>query len=93
MREKTVEQRLMKAVRQSGGLALKFISPNMNGVPDRLLLLPGGRIAFCEVKAPGEKPRPLQMYRMEQLKKLGFRVYVSDSKEQIGEMIREIQSS
>ena len=93
MREKTVEQRLAKAVRQSGGLALKFISPNLNGVPDRLLLFPGGKIAFCEVKAPGEKPRPLQMYRMEQLKKLGFRVYVSDSKEQIGEMIREIQSS
>ena len=93
MREKTVEQRLIKAVRQSGGLALKFISPNLNGVPDRLLLLPGGRIAFCEVKAPGEKPRPLQIHRIEQLKKLCFRVYVVDCEEQIGEMIREIQSS
>ena len=93
MREKTVEQRLIKAVRQSGGLALKFVSPGFNGVPDRLVLFPGGRLAFCEVKAPGEKPRPLQVHRMEQLKALGYRVYVVDSVEKIGAMICEIQSS
>ena len=93
MKEKTVEQRLIKAVRQSGGLALKFISPGFNGVPDRLLLFMGGKVAFCEVKAPGQKPRPLQVHRMEQLRELGFRVYVVDSIEQIGEMMREIQSS
>ena len=93
MKEKTVEQRLIKAVRQSGGLALKFISPGFNGVPDRLLLFMGGKVAFCEVKAPGQRPRPLQVHRMEQLRELGFRVYVVDSIEQIGEMMREIQSS
>ena len=93
MKEKTVEQRLIKAVRQSGGLALKFISPGFNGVPDRLLLFMSGKVAFCEVKAPGQKPRPLQVHRMEQLRELGFRVYVVDSIEQIGEMMREIQSS
>lgn len=93
MKEKTVEQRLIKAVRQSGGLALKFISPGFNGVPDRLLLFMGGKVAFCEVKAPGQKPRPLQVHRMEQLRELGFRVYVVDSIEQIGEMMREIQST
>lgn len=93
MREKDVEQRLFKAVRQSGGLALKFVSPGFNGVPDRLLLFPGGRLAFCEVKAPGEKPRLLQLHRLEQLQSLGFRVYVVDSVEQIGAMICEIQAS
>ncbi len=93
MREKDVEQRLFKAVRQTGGLALKFVSPGFNGVPDRLLLFPGGRLAFCEVKAPGEKPRSLQVHRMEKLRALGFRVYVVDSVEQIGAMICEIQSS
>lgn len=92
MREKIIEQRIIKAVRRSGGLALKFVSPNVNGVPDRLLLFMGGRAAFCEVKAPGEKPRPLQIHRMEQLRKLGFRVYVIDSEEQIGGMIDEILS-
>ena len=93
MREKSVERKLVRAVRDSGGLALKFVSPGMAGVPDRLILFPGGRAAFCEVKAPGEKPRPLQVHRMEQLRALGFRVYVVDCEEQIGGMIREIQSS
>ena len=93
MREKYVEQKLVKAVRHSGGLALKLMSPGFNGVPDRLLLFMGGKVAFAEVKAPGEKPRPLQVHRMEQLRKLGFRVYVVDSEEKIGEMLSEIQSS
>ena len=88
--EKDLERKLVKAVRDSGGLDLKFISPNLNGVPDRLLLFPGGRAAFAEVKAPGEKPRPLQVHRIEQLRGLGFRVYVVDREEKIGEMIREI---
>ena len=90
--EKDLERKLVKAVRDSGGLALKFVSPGMAGVPDRLLLFPGGRAAFAEVKAPGEKPRPLQVHRMDQLGFLGFRSYVVDSEEKIGEMIREISS-
>ena len=93
MREKAVEGKLITAVRDSGGLALKFVSPGFNGVPDRLLLFPGGRLAFCEVKAPGEKPRPLQAHRMEQLRELGFMVYVVDDVEQIGGMIDEICSA
>ncbi len=93
MRERSVERKLTEAVRHSGGLALKFISPNLNGVPDRLLLFPGGRMAFAEVKAPGEKPRPLQMHRIARLRELGFRVYVIDSVEQIGGVIREICSA
>ena len=93
MRERVIEKKLIRAVHQSGGLALKFVSPGMAGVPDRLLLFPGSRAAFAEVKAPGEKPRLLQVHRMEQLRKLGFRVYVVDSEEKIGEMLSEIQSS
>ena len=87
MKEKDLERKLVKAVRDSGGLALKFISPNLNGVPDRLLLFMEGKMAFAEVKAPGEKPRPLQVHRMEQLRTLGFRVYVVDSKEAIQRVI------
>ena len=87
MKEKDLERKLVKAVRDSGGLALKFISPNLNGGPDRLLLFMGGKMAFAEVKAPGEKPRPLQVHRMEQLRTLGFRVYVVDSKEAIQRVI------
>ena len=93
MKEKTLERMLVHAVKQSGGLALKFVSPGMAGVPDRLLLFPDGKIAFAEMKAPGKKPTPLQGLRHGQLRDLGFRVYVIDSKEQIGEMICEMQKS
>ena len=93
MREKEVERKLVRAVRDASGLALKFVSPGFNGVPDRLLLFMGGKVAFAEVKAPGEKPRPLQVHRMEQLRGLGFRVYVIDDVEQIGGMIDEICSA
>ena len=93
VREKWIEQKLVQEVRRSGGLALKFVSPGFNGVPDRLLLFMGGNVAFAEVKAPGQKPRPLQVRRMEQLRKLGLRVYVIDGVEQIGRMIDEICAS
>ena len=93
MREKTIEQKFRAAVKAAGGLALKFASPGFDGVPDRLALLPGGRMAFVEVKAPGEKPRPLQLSRHRLLRRLGFKVYVLDGVEQIGGIIDEIQST
>lgn len=93
MRESQIERKLIQAVRDSGGLALKLVSPGLAGVPDRLLLFTGGRMAFCEVKALGEKPRPLQEYRMEQLRKLGFRVYVVDGAEKIEEMLDELKKT
>ena len=58
MREKTIEQKFRAAVKAAGGLAVKFTSPGFDGVPDRLALLPDGKMAFVEVKAPGKKPRP-----------------------------------
>ena len=63
MREKIIEQKFRAAVRAAGGVAVKFVSPGLDGMPDRLALLPGGRMAFVEVKAPGKKPRPLQEAR------------------------------
>jgi hypothetical protein len=59
-------------------------------MPDRLVLLPGGRVAFVEVKAPGEQPRPLQLARHRLLRRLGFKVYVLDGEEQIQQIIKEI---
>ena len=90
MREKQLEQKFVRAVRRAGGMCPKFVSPGMAGMPDRLVLLPGGHIAFAEVKAPGKKPRPLQIYRHEQLRSLGFRVFVLDDPEAVDEMVKEI---
>ena len=55
MRESYVESRLTTEVKKRGGLAVKFVSPGLDGVPDRLVLFPGGRLAFVEMKAPGKK--------------------------------------
>ena len=93
MREKTIEQKFRVAVKAAGGLAVKFASPGFDGVPDRLALLPDGKMAFVEVKAPGEKPRPLQLSRHRLLRRLGFKVYVLDDESQIGGIINEIQST
>jgi hypothetical protein len=93
MREKQIEQKLVKAVRGMDGLALKFVSPGFDGVPDRLILLPYGRMAFAEIKSMGCKLRPMQVRRKRQLEALGFSVYVIDGEEQIGGMLNEIQSS
>lgn len=93
MREKTIEQKLIKAVKAMGGIAPKFTSPGFDGMPDRLVLMPYGRIAFVEVKAPGERSRPLQSARHKLLRGLGFKVYVLDNEEQIGGIIDDIQSS
>ena len=93
MKEKALERMLVHAVRNMGGLALKFVSPGLAGVPDRLVLLPDGKMAFVEMKAPGQKPRPLQRLRHEQLRELGFRVYVVDSMEGIREMTEDIKKA
>lgn len=93
MREKDIEAKLVSAVRARGGVCWKLVSPGTAGVPDRIVLMQSGRIGFVEVKAPGEKPRPLQKLRIKTLKKLGFSVYVLDGVEQIGGIIDEIQSA
>ena len=92
MREKTVEAKLVAAVKEMGGLAPKFTSPRYDGMPDRLVLLPGGKVAFGELKAPGKKMRPLQVRRKNQIEALGFSVYCIDRPEQIGGVLSEIQS-
>ena len=90
MREREVEQALIRQVRKAGGLCLKFVSPGWDGAPDRLCLFLGGRMAFVEVKRPGAKPRPLQDRRAEQLRSMGFPVYVLDRKEQIPEVLAKM---
>ena len=90
MNEKDIESRLRKDVKAAGGLALKFVSPGYAGVPDRIVLMPGGMMCFAELKAPGKVMRPLQMRRKKQLENLGFKVCCIDSMEQIKDLINEM---
>lgn len=91
MRESAVENKLRDAAKKRGGIALKFTSPGLSGVPDRLIILPDGKYAFVEVKRPGGKTRPIQEIRHRQLRNLGCKVYVLDHPNQIQELINEIQ--
>ena len=93
LRENVIERALAFEVKKRGGMAFKFNSMGCNGVPDRLVLLPGSRIAFIEVKAPGEVMRPLQRRRKRQIEVLGFPVYCLDSKEGIQVIHDEVQAS
>ena len=93
MLEKTIERKLTVAVKKAGGIAVKFVSPSFDGMPDRLVLLPDGLTAFVELKAPGKRPRPLQEARHRLLRSLGFKVYVIDKPEQIGGMLDELQTA
>ena len=90
MMERAIEQHFVAETKKRGGLALKFVSPGMDGVPDRIVLLPGGKIVFVELKAPGKALRPLQQRRAKQLTALGFQVFCVDRIEQIGGVLDAI---
>lgn len=93
MREKEVEAALVRAAKKRNGVALKFVSPGLSGVPDRLVLLPDGKIGFIELKSLGKKMRLLQEKRKSQLERLGFLVFCLDSKEEVEVMLDAIQAA
>ena len=93
MEESKIETRLNQRVKKLGGLSLKWASPGYIGVPDRIVMLPCGKIAFVELKTTGKKPRAIQIKRHEELRALGFKVYVVDSYEGVEEILNEVQAS
>ena len=93
MREKEGEKKLVQAVKARGGICPKWVSPGFDGMPDRIVFLPKGKIGFVEVKAPGERPRPLQKARHGMLQRLRFLVFVLDKPEEIGGILDAIQST
>ena len=92
MSEKEIENYLVRRIKNKKGIAYKFTSPGNSWVPDRLCLLPNGKIFFVELKSPGKKPRALQVNQITKITKLGQRVYVVDSKEKVDEVL-EIELS
>ena len=90
MREASIESVLVREAKRLGGVALKLVCPGAAGIPDRLVLGPGGRVAFVELKAPGRLPTLLQSYRIEQLRALGFRAEIVDSAGAARRIAREV---
>ncbi|HFI0029928.1 TPA: VRR-NUC domain-containing protein [Streptococcus suis] len=90
MRERFVERKLVSEVKKRGGVCPKWVSPSFSGVPDRLVFLPNGKFGLVEVKAPNQNPRELQVSRHKLFERLGFKVYVIDRIEMIGEVLDEI---
>ena len=86
--ENKVEVLLVRRAAERGGIALK--QTGIAGIPDRLVLLPGGRMIFVELKRPGEKPRKLQVYWLNKLERMGFETAVLDSVESVEEFVYEL---
>lgn len=92
MRESDVERKFVRKLKEAGCLPLKFVSPGYTGVPDRIILIPGGSVAFAELKAPGEKERPRQRYVQGIMRKLGCVVFSAvDSDEKTAEVVRYVE--
>lgn len=90
MNEKLIERKLRESVKKLGGLALKFSSPYHRGMPDRIVLMPGNRIAFAELKTIGKKPTELQKKAIAELRAMGFKAEVIDSQEGLNKFLEEI---
>lgn len=91
MNEKLIEKKIREGVKKLGGQAIKLVSPSFTGLPDRLVLMPGGRTWFVEIKSTGKKPSPRQKVVIEWLRKLGFTVFIIDTQEGIDNFFNEIQ--
>lgn len=89
--ERDVERYLIKECEKRGWLCWKFVSPGRRGVPDRIVIRPGG-VAFVEVKRKGGRVSPLQLRRIEELIRLLIPARVVETKGEIDEMIREWES-
>lgn len=90
--EKDIEGALINAVRRRGGKCLKWVCPGQSGVPDRIVLMPGGKVAFCELKRPkGGKVSGLQKWWLDELTRLGFKAYLIKNEDDIKRFIKEME--
>jgi len=92
MNEKLIEKKLRERVKKLGGIAVKFVPIFFVGFPDRIVLMPGGKISFAEIKTTGKKPSPVQKIVIDLLRKLGFWVEVIDTQELLDEYLKKLEN-
>lgn len=92
MNEKLLEKKLREEVKKLGGLALKFFSSSFTGMPDRIILMPGARVAFAEIKTTGKKATPLQAKRIEMLVRFGFTARVIDDLKSLNDLLEDLKN-
>lgn len=88
--EKATERKLCEEVNKLGGWAIKLLATQVTGLPDRLILLPGGRVYFVELKSYGKKPTKIQEIVHNKIRALGFDVLIIDSKEGVNNFIERV---
>ena len=93
MKESTIERRLVQGIKKAGGLALKFVSPGHAGVPDRLVLLPRGRVIFVELKTEHGALTPLQIETHNQLRALGCEVRTLYGSDYVAGFLQEVEKN
>ena len=86
--EKVIERKLLRWVKDAGGKCIKLSSQFYTGLPDRMILLPGGHMFYCELKSTGKQPSKIQKIVHKELTALGFKVYVVDNTEDLSAMLR-----
>lgn len=91
MRERLIESNLKSRIEDRGGLCIKLSPDYFNGLPDRMVILPGAKVIFVELKAPGKKPGDMQIWVHKKLRGLGFSVLVLDTLEKVKQFIDELQ--
>ena len=88
--ERDIEGKLVRAVAERGGLCLKLDSSGMKGIQDRLVLLPGAKVVFVDLKRPdGGRVGVLQKVRKVQIERLGFRSVVVKDDAGIAQVLEE----
>ncbi len=91
--ENQLEEKLVKKIKEMGGMALKFVSPGRAGVPDRIILMPKGKIYFVEMKSPRGEVNPIQEYIFEKFEKLGFKVHILNSENSVKKFLEKLEST
>lgn len=89
--EKLLERKLSREVERLGGWSIKILAVHINGLPDRICLLPGGRLFFAEIKTTKQKTTRIQNFIIAKIIKLGFRVEIIDNSETIKDILKDYE--